>query len=72
MDTPVSRRAAAAGPWASLGLLLAGMLLFTWLALLGFDRVRLKTFERYEAGLLAVLFGVLAVLVVVLEHGHEH
>jgi ABC-type nickel/cobalt efflux system permease component RcnA len=51
---------------------LAGMLLFTWLALLGFDRVRLKRFERFEAGLLAAVFAVLAVLVLLIEHGHEH
>ena len=51
---------------------LAGMTLFTWLALLGFDRVRLKSFERFESGLLAAVFGVLAVLLVVLEHAHEH
>ncbi len=47
---------------------LAGMLLFTWLALLGFDRFRLKTFERYEAGLLGALFAVLGGLILVLEH----
>jgi MFS family permease len=51
---------------------LAGMTLFTWLALLGFDRVRLKRFERYEAGMLALVFGALAVLVILIEHGHEH
>jgi nickel/cobalt exporter len=51
---------------------LAGMTLFTWLALLGFDRVRLKAFERFESGLLATVFGILAVLVFFLEHGHEH
>lgn len=47
---------------------LAAMTLFTWLALIGFGRFRLKVFERYEAGLLAALFGVLAVIIVVLEH----
>lgn len=51
---------------------LAGMTLFTWLALLGFDRVRLKRFERYEAGLLSLVFTALAVLVILIEHGHEH
>ena len=51
---------------------LAGMTLFTWLALLGFDRVRLKRFERYEAGLLAAVFVILAVLVVLIEYGHTH
>lgn len=51
---------------------LAGMTLFTWLALIGFERFRLKTFERYEAGLLATLFLVLGVIIMVIEHGHEH
>jgi len=51
---------------------LAGMTLFTWLALVGFERFRLKVFERYEAGLLALLFAVLGVLIITLEHGHDH
>ncbi len=51
---------------------LAGMALFTWFALLGFERFRVKAFERYEAGLLGALFLVLGVLVIVLEHGHAH
>lgn len=46
----------------------AAMTLFTWLALVGFDRFRLKTFERYEAGLLGTLFAVLGALILVLEH----
>ena len=46
---------------------LAAMLLLTWLALRGLAKVRLKIFERYEAGLLGALFVVLAVLVVALE-----
>jgi nickel/cobalt transporter (NicO) family protein len=46
---------------------LAGMTLFTWLALVGFERFRLKTFERYEAGLLGTLFAVLGVLLIFLE-----
>ena len=40
------------------------MMLFTWLALIGFDRFRLKTFERYEAGLLGTLFAILGVLAI--------
>ncbi len=51
---------------------LAGMALFTWLALVGFDRFRLNRFERYESGLLAAVFGVLALVVVFLDHGHAH
>ena len=46
---------------------LAAMLLFTWLALLGFEKFEVKAFERYEAGLLGGLFAVLGALVVVLE-----
>ncbi len=46
---------------------LAGMTLFTWLAVLGFDRIRVHRFERNEAGLLGVIFLVLAVVVVLLE-----
>lgn len=49
---------------------LAGMALFTWLALLGFERIRIKNLERHEAGLLGALFAVLGVLVLALEHGH--
>jgi nickel/cobalt transporter (NicO) family protein len=44
------------------------MTLFTWLALIGFDRFRLSRFERYEAGMLGALFGVLGLLIVALEH----
>jgi hypothetical protein len=51
---------------------LGGMTLFTWLALLGFDRVRVRSLERLEAGLLALVFGLLAVVVIALDHGHEH
>lgn len=47
---------------------LAGMTLFTWLALRGFDRFQLKSYERYEAGLLAAVFGILGTLIVALEH----
>ena len=47
---------------------LVGMTLFTWLALLGFERIRIRSFERYEAGLLGTLFAALGVLVLVLEH----
>jgi nickel/cobalt transporter (NicO) family protein len=46
---------------------LAGMTLFTWLALLGFDSHRVKALERREAGLLGALFAVLGIVVIVLE-----
>jgi nickel/cobalt exporter len=44
------------------------MTLFTWFALVGFEKFRLNRFERYEAGMLGTLFGLLGVLIVVLEH----
>lgn len=47
---------------------LAAMTLLTWLTLVGLDRFRIKNFERYEAGLLGVLFTMLGVLVLMLEH----
>src|SRR5207253_9927333 len=46
---------------------LAGMTLFTWLALLGFERFQVKSFERYEAGLLGALFAILGGLIIALE-----
>ncbi|WP_043583445.1 hypothetical protein [Geminisphaera colitermitum] len=51
---------------------LGGMLLFTWLTLMGLERVNLRRFERMESGLLAVLFMILGVLVVIVERGHGH
>lgn len=49
---------------------LAGMMLFTTLTLVGFSRLQLQRFERWEAGLLGALFCLLGVLMLVL--GHEH
>jgi Cu2+-exporting ATPase len=49
---------------------LCGMLLFTWLTLLGFERFSVKQFERYEAALLGAIFTVLGVLMLVLKHEH--
>lgn len=46
---------------------LAGMTLFTWLAVQGFDRIRIHRFERNEAGWLGLIFLVLAAVVVLLE-----
>jgi len=46
---------------------LAGMLLFTFLTLLGMEKFPLQKFERYESGLLGVIFCLLGVLVMVLE-----
>lgn len=49
---------------------LGGMLLFTWLTLVGLEKVELKRIERWEAGLLGVVFTVLGVLMLTLEHSH--
>ena len=46
---------------------LAGMTLFTWFALYGFDRVRIQRFEKREAGVVGAIFLLLAVVVLVLE-----
>lgn len=51
---------------------LAGMTLFTWLTLRGLERFDLKRFERYEAGLLSVVFILLGLMMLLLEHGHDH
>lgn len=47
---------------------LAGMTLFTWLTLVGLERFELKYFERWESGLLGLLFCALGVVMFVLEH----
>ncbi|MBL9215629.1 MAG: hypothetical protein JNG83_09155 [Opitutaceae bacterium] len=49
---------------------LAGMMIFTWLALVGLERVQVKSFERFESGLLGLLFTLLGGLLIVLGHGH--
>lgn len=51
---------------------LGGMALFTWLTLRGLARVDLKKIERYEAGLLALAFLVLGLVMLFIEHGHSH
>lgn len=47
---------------------LAGMLLFTWLTLVGMEKFPVQKFERIEAGLLGTIFCVLGALVAVLGH----
>lgn len=46
---------------------LAAMMLFTWLALFGFERIRIRHFERREAGVVGTIFLILAVMVLLLE-----
>jgi ABC-type nickel/cobalt efflux system permease component RcnA len=48
---------------------LAGMLVFTWLTLVGMERLPLQKFERYEAALLGTIFCLLGILLIVLEGG---
>ncbi len=50
---------------------LGGMTLFTWLALRGLQRVDFKRFERYEAGLLAVVFILLGLVMMFMKHDHS-
>lgn len=49
---------------------LAGMTVFTWLTLRGLARFDLKRLERYEAGLLAVVFGLLGLMLLLIKHDH--
>jgi ABC-type nickel/cobalt efflux system permease component RcnA len=46
---------------------LAGMMLFTWLTLLGMEHLPLQKFERYEAAMLGGMFCLLGGLLIVLE-----
>jgi ABC-type nickel/cobalt efflux system permease component RcnA len=46
---------------------LLGMVLFTWLTLIGLEKLEVKNFERYEAALLGTLFSLLGVIVILLE-----
>lgn len=45
----------------------AGMLLFTTLALAGIEQIKLRLFEKYEAGLMGALLCLVGVLIIVLE-----
>lgn len=51
---------------------LAGMMVFTWLTLVGLDRFSVRRFERYEAGLLGAIFTVLGLMLLLLGRGHGH
>jgi nickel/cobalt exporter len=48
---------------------LAGMLVFTWLTLVGLEKFQVQKFERYEAAMLGSIFTVLGILLLVFEHG---
>jgi nickel/cobalt transporter (NicO) family protein len=47
---------------------LAGMLVFTWLTLVGLERVQVQKLERYEAAMLGTIFSILAVLLLLFGH----
>jgi hypothetical protein len=47
---------------------LAGMVIFTWLTLVGMEKLKLKVLETYESGILGAVLVLLGVLVVVFEH----
>lgn len=49
------------------GATLAGMVLFTWLSLIGFERLKFGALERYEGTILGTLLCILGVVVIVLE-----
>ena len=46
----------------------AGMITFTWLTLLGLQRLRFKILEKYEPLIVSAVFCVLGILVIVVEH----
>jgi ABC-type nickel/cobalt efflux system permease component RcnA len=48
---------------------LGGMLVFSWLALVGVERFPTRAFERHEAGILGTVFLVLGVIVLFIERG---
>jgi nickel/cobalt transporter (NicO) family protein len=46
----------------------AGMLVFTWLTLLGLQRLRLKFFENYEPLVIGGVFCLLGLIIIAFEH----
>lgn len=46
---------------------IAGMVVFTGLALTGIEQVKLRSFEKYEAGVMGVLLCVVGVLIILFE-----
>ena len=46
----------------------AGMITFTWLTLIGLQRLRFKMLEKYEPVIVSAVFCLLGVLVIVFEH----
>ena len=50
------------------GATLAGMILFTWLTLVGLEKLKLGFVEKYESGVLGGALIALGILVMVFEH----
>jgi nickel/cobalt transporter (NicO) family protein len=46
----------------------AGMVTFTWLTLLGLQRLRFKMLEKFESLIVSAVFCLLGVLVIIFEH----
>jgi nickel/cobalt exporter len=51
---------------------LAGMLLFTWLTLIGVNKLPIQKFERYEAAMLGGIFFILSMIMLFVDHRHLH
>jgi ABC-type nickel/cobalt efflux system permease component RcnA len=49
------------------GATIAGMVLFTWLTLMGIEKLNLKWLENFEAGVMGTLLCVLGVLIIIFE-----
>ncbi|MDQ2919338.1 MAG: hypothetical protein M3R10_05625 [Verrucomicrobiota bacterium] len=45
----------------------AGMILFTWLTLMGVKKVKLDALEKYESGIIGALLGVVGLLIIFFE-----
>lgn len=50
------------------GATLAGMMLFTWLTLIGLEKLKLQLLERYESAILGGALCLLGILVMLFEH----
>ena len=46
---------------------IAGMVAFTGLALIGIEQVKLRSFEKYEAGVMGALLCAVGVLIILFE-----
>ena len=46
----------------------AGMIVFTWLTLLGLQRLRLKALEKYEPITVGMVFCLLGLIIILFEH----